>query len=249
VPPWGGVGSAQNPYFLKLLRLSFAKTEATDGPVDVQIYPENLSSARFMADLKNNATVDVVWTGTSLRREQDFLPIYISLLGELNDYRVLLIRRADQEKFTAIQSLADLGKFTAGAGADWPSADILRYNTLPVVVVNNINLLFPMLKAKRFDYISRNMLEAWPEAVAFEKDGLSVESTLLLHGGVPFYFFVHKDNKKLADRIDRGLKAAIADGSFNELLFGLPEFKRGSEEIKPGKRRLIELHKKLILPE
>jgi hypothetical protein len=159
----------------------------------------------------------------------------------LNEYRVLLIRKEDQEKFNAVHSLDDLRKLTAGTGADWPSTDILRNNHLPVITVGNASLLFSMLAAKRFDYMSRNLSEVWGEADAFERNGLVVESTLMLHGGVPFYFFVNKDNKKLAERLERGLKMAIADGSFDQLFFSTPGFKRGTDEIAFAKRRVLQL--------
>lgn len=243
VPHWAINGDQQNSYFYKLLTLAFAQTAASDGPVDLQVYPENLSSARLMADLKNNITVDVVWNGTSAEREHDFLPIYISLLGELNEHRLLLIRAEDQQKFSAIQTLDDLRKFIVGSGADWPSTKVLRNNDIPVVAVNNGGLLYTMLKAKRFDYMSRNMFEVWDEEKIYAKEGLAIEKTLLLQGGVPFYFFVNKRNVKLAERIERGLKMAIADGSFAKLFFSFPDFKRGHEEILSGKRRVLLLTK------
>jgi hypothetical protein len=136
-----------------------------------------------------------------------------------------------------------LRKYTAGSGSDWTSTEILKNNNLPVVVVNRSTVLFSMLKAKRFDYISRNMFEAWEEEELFRGDGFVIERALLLHSGVPYYFFVSKNNTALAERIERGLKLAIADGSFDDLFFSTQGFKRGSEEIKAGKRRLIELNK------
>jgi hypothetical protein len=240
IPPWGT--NAQNMYFPKLLMLAFEKTKATDGAVEIQVYPGGLSSARFIADLKNKNTVDVIWDGTNAQREQELLPIYISLLKNLNEYRLLLIRKDDQKKFNAIASLDDLRKMKAGSGTDWPSTEILRSNGLPVLTVGNASLLFSMLQAKRFDYMSRNLSEIWGEADAFEKNGLAIENTLILRGGVPFYFFVNKDNTKLAERIERGLKIAIADGSFDQLFFSTPGFKRGADEIALARRRVLQLN-------
>lgn len=243
IPPWGVGADTEDTYFQKLLTLVLAKTEATDGPALLKTFPERFSSIRFMADLKNNVTLDLLWYATSKQREEDLLPIRISLVKELNEYRVLLIRREDQAKFANIQTLKGLQAFTAGAGADWPSADILRKNGMPVTTVNNISLLFPMLKAKRFDYISRNIFEVWAEVKTFEKDDLVIENTLLFHGGVPIYFFVNKNNKKLADRIERGLKIAIADGSFDELFLSSPEFVQGNNMLLDKQRKVLILNK------
>jgi hypothetical protein len=243
VPPWGFTPSNHDTYFAKLLSLAFVKTAATDGHAIVETSSKTLSNARVMADLKNGITFEVAWNGINAQRERDLLPIRIPLLKELSEYRVLMIRKEDQQKFSSVRSLEELRSFTAGSGTDWTSTEILKENGLPVVVVNRSSVLFSMLKAKRFDYISRNMFEAWEEETFYQKDGLVIENTLLLHSGVPYYFFVNKNNKALADRIERGLKIAIADGSFDDLFFSTPGFKRGSEEIKAGKRRLIELTK------
>lgn len=240
VPSWGA--DQHNSYFLRLLTLALDKTRAEDGPVVIQVFSQNLSSARFMAELKNKRTIDVIWNGTSSQRERELLPVRFSLLKELNESRVLLIRKEDQGKFEQVHSLADLRRFTAGAGADWPSADILRYNDMPVITVTNTNLLFPMLRAKRFDYMSRNLSEAWAEAQVFEKEGLVIERSLLLRGGVPFYFFVHKDNRALATRIERGLQRAQADGSFDALFMGEPGFRQGMEILGDGNRRVLQLN-------
>lgn len=245
VPPWGNDTGSQNAYFIKLLRLAFSKTESTDGAVVIQSYSENLTGSRFVADLKNNKTVDVIWHGTNLQREHDLIAIPISLTKELNEYRLLLIRREDQDKFRKIKSIADLRKFTAGTATDWPSRNILLHNDLPVIAVAHTSLLFTMLKMKRFDYMSRNMFEIWAEAERYEKDGLVVETDLLLHGGVPFYFFVSKANPKLAERIERGLRIVIADGEFEKLFLSEEGFKRGTVELNKHDRRLLELDTKI----
>ena len=241
IPPWGVGANLNNTYFIRVLNLVFAKTEASDGPVEIKTSAEKFSTMRFMSDLKNGVTLDLVWYATSKQREQDLLPIKISLTKDLNEYRVLLIRKEDQEKFHQVKSLNDLRKFTAGAGADWPSGDILRNNGMPVVTVNNISLLFPMLKAKRFDYISRSVFEVLDEQKAFEKDGLEIEKGLLLRGGVPIYFFVNKNNLPLADRIRRGLEAAIADGSLNQIAANAEEFKWGEAQLANPDRRVLPL--------
>lgn len=248
IPPWSHEADSQNAYFVKLLRLAFAKTESTDGAVVIESYPENLTGARFVADLKNNKTIDVIWHGTNLQREQDLLAIPIPLTQTLNEYRLLLIRKEDQEKFSRVKSIDDLRKFTAGVGADWPSRTILSSNGLPVVTVANTSLLFTMLKMKRFDYMSRNMFEVWSEAERYAKDDLVVEKTLLLHGGVPFYFFVSRANPKLAERIERGLRIAIADGDFEKLFWSEEQFKRGALELAQNKRQLLELDTQILVP-
>lgn len=245
IPPWGVNGDKQSEYFPKLLALAFEKTAATDGAIDIKTYPEALSGTRSVVELKHKNSIQVAWYGATLERMRELLPIKISLLKELGEYRVLLIREEDQVRFSQVQTLDDLRQFTTGASAYWSITSLLRDNNLPVKTVNDFGLLFPMLKAGRFDYISRNIIEVWAEAKALEKDGLVVKQELLLKGGAPLYFFVNKNNTLLADRIERGLNLALADGSFDELLGATPGFAEAAQEIKSNHRRVFNLYAKV----
>jgi len=78
-----------------------------------------------------------------------------------------------------------------------------------------------MLKLKRFDYFPRGINEAWNE---IDKKGvnypeLMVEERTALYYPYPVYYFVNKENRELAARIEKGLKIALADGSFKDLFF------------------------------
>jgi hypothetical protein len=129
----------------------------------------------------------------------------------------------------------------AGAGVNWPSTDVLRANGLPVTTSIAYEYLFPMLQAKRFDYMPRGIYEAWYEQRIHAGAGLVIDEHLLLHYRLPFYFFVSRDNPALGQRIERGLRAAIADGSFARLFNSVPAFKRSEAVIRSGKRRVFEL--------
>ena len=55
-----------------------------------------------------------------------------------------------------------------------------------------------------------------------------------------YFFFVHRDNQKLHDLIESGLKKAYADGSYKNLFLNHPEF-AGLKDLKLEKRRVILL--------
>ncbi|MGM9480081.1 substrate-binding periplasmic protein [Roseateles sp. NT4] len=226
-------------YFPQLLRLALEKTRASDGPFEIQHYDEAMSGPRQFAELKNNGALNLIWDGTDAKREAELLPVRISLLRELNDYRVFLIRKGDQGRFRAVRTLADLRQLAAGAGDGWPSTAVLRANGLPVVTSISYEQLFAMLSGKRFDYMPRGVYEAWFEQS--QHSGLAIENSLFLHYRVPFYFFVSRKNPTLADRVERGLRAAMADGSFDSLFHSIPSFRRSLDEIHAGRRRVIEL--------
>ena len=228
----------QVTYFHLLLRLALEKTE---GPFSIEFYPHELTSPRRALELKRNGVINIMWDGTNVQRERELLPIRVSLVRDLNDYRVFMIRKEDEARFRDVHTMDELRKLTAGAGANWPSVDVLRHNGLKVETAVNYSSLFPMLKAKRFDYMPRGVHEAWAEEQQFGKDGLMVEPTIFLHYRVPFYFFVSRDNKAMAERVERGLRLALADGSFDKLLNGYPAFRRALSEIAARKRKVFEL--------
>jgi hypothetical protein len=228
-------------YFPRLLRLALDKTVASDGPYELAYYGNELTSLRRNIELKNNGVINVMWDGANRQREAELLPVRISLLKELNDYRVFLIRSGDAPRFAAVRTLDDLRKLTAGAGANWPSADVLRFNGLPVETSGGYEYLFPMLRVKRFDYMPRGVQEAWAEMDLHQGEGLQVESSIFLHYRVPFYFFVSRSRPELAARIERGLRMAQKDGSFERLFNSIPAFQRGMAEITAHKRRVFEL--------
>ncbi len=228
-------------YFPRLLRLALEKT-ADEGPFEIVQITQNLTSPRQATELRNNGIINLMWDGTNQQREAELWPVRVSLLGHLNDYRVFLIRAEDGERFKEIRTLDQLRQLKAGAGVNWPSTDILRANQLPVVTSIAYEYLFPMLRAKRFDYMPRGVYEAVHEQRANAKENLAIEQTIFLHYTVPFYFFVSREHAALGQRVERGLRIALKDGSFDKLFNSIPAFRQAQADIDSHRRRVFELH-------
>ncbi len=228
-------------YFPKLLRLALEKTEATDGPFEIATIDQHLTSPRQVIEIKKNGIINLMWDGSNKQRETELWPVRISLLRHLNDYRVFLIREEDKATFRQVKTIEQLRRLKAGAGVNWPSTDILRHNELPVVTSIAYEYLFPMLRARRFDYMPRGVYEVWHEIQVNQHEQFAIEETIFLHYPVPFYFFVSRENKALGERVERGLKIAMRDGSFDKLFNSIPAFQRAEAEINARKRRVFEL--------
>lgn len=227
-------------YFPRLLRLALDKTRA-EGPFEIVEIDQYLTSPRQATEIRTNGIINLMWDGSNRQRETEMYPVRVSLLGQLNDFRVFLIRAGDQQRFSAIRSLEQLRALKAGAGVNWPSTEVLRANELPVITSIAYEYLFPMLRAKRFDYLPRGVHEAASEQRVRSTDNLAVEQTIFLHYHVPFYFFVSHENAALGQRIERGLQLAIKDGSFDKLFNSIPAFRAAQSEIDARKRRIFEL--------
>lgn len=232
--------AAHSVYFPRLLRLALEKTRA-EGPFEIVEIAQALTSPRQTTEIKINGFINLMWDGSNRQRETELYPVRVSLLRHLNDYRVFLIRAEDQERFAAVHTLQQLRALKAGAGVNWPSTEVLRANDLPVVTAIAYEFLFPMLRVKRFDYMPRGVYEAFNEQQVRSAENLAVERTIFLHYHVPFYFFVSHENAALGQRVERGLKMAIKDGSFDKLFNSIPAFRQAQAEIDAGKRRIFEL--------
>ncbi|MDE1463844.1 hypothetical protein [Spartinivicinus poritis] len=207
-------------YRIQLLELALGKTEAEYGPF--QLYPVQklVTQARGLSLLEKNIGVDVAFLPTSVEREQRLLPIKIPILRGILGYRVLLVHEDLQPRFNKVTSLDQLKKgFVGGFGAHWADMAILQANGLKVVGITQYENLFKMLSYKRFDYFPRGINVAWKE-VELKGDlykGIKVEETLALYYPYLVYFFVSRSRPAIAARIEKGLKLALADGSFERL--------------------------------
>lgn len=177
-----------------------------------------MSQARVVRELADaSGRIDVVWTMTSIEREAQMLPVRVPVDRGLIGCRVALVRPADVDRWRALRSLAQLAGYVAGQGQDWPDTAILRANGLPVQAVSRYEALFDMLRLGRIDYFPRAVFELDDEMASPLGRGLAIEPHLLLRYPAASYLFVRPDRPRLAAELERGLQAAVADGSLARL--------------------------------
>ena len=234
-------------YKYQLLDLILSKTEESDGPYRIESLPTAGQSR--MVELIDSGIYTAYITMTSKAREEMLLPIRIPVYKGMYGYRVFLIRKGDQERFDAIKSEAELKQVWAGQGRDWPDFDILTHNGYKVIGSLSWLTLYGMLTEKRFDYFPRGIHEPWKEIVANPDKELEVEKRFMLHYPAPGYIFVSKDNKKLAERLERGFRLAIEDGSFDRLFYNHPDVSHVLEQANVKERTIFELENPLLSPQ
>lgn len=206
----------QMAYVADLIRLALSKVG--DAP-EVRLIPLEMQQSRSMAELvAGRAEFDLMWSMTTAARERSGLrvirfPIDRGLLG----WRLLLVKAQNLERWGRVKSLSELKQFIAGQGHDWPDVDILKANGLPVVTSHNYDSLFRMLKVGRFDYLPRSILEVDAELADGRHPELRVVPDLMLRYLAAAYLFVSPSEGSLANDLDRGLRQAAIDGSFQAL--------------------------------
>lgn len=201
-------------YPIKLLDLALRKSG-----IDYTLRSAGLPmlQGRALKQLAAGVDVNVAWSMTSNAREAELTPIRIPIDKGLLGWRIFLIDKKNAAKFARVKTLADLQSFEAGQGHDWPDTEILRANGLRVQGYPVFDSLFTMLQLGRFDYFPRSIMEIWGEQKAHPGMNLVVEQTVILHYPTAYYFFVNQKDTALARAIEKGLKAAIKDGSFDTL--------------------------------
>lgn len=205
--------SVDQRYQLQLLREAL---QASGEPFVLQASGQDMVQSRVLKEIAAGQ-VDVYWSMTSAAREQQLLPVRIPLDKGLNGWRLLLIRQGEQARFQHIQVLSQLKKLTFIQGHDWPDTTILQHNGLAVLTSAHPPQLFDMLEKKRGDAFPRAVFEAYADALR-QPAQFAVEPKLVLVYPSAVYFFVNRDNQRLASAIERGLRQLIASGRF-ELLF------------------------------
>jgi len=214
--PWTGHPEAiKKDYYLALLKLALEKSEKKFGAYELVKFDIPINQFRAIHFLESKNNVDLLWTMTSIDREERLLAIRIPLVKGVMGCRIFLIRKGEQYRFDLIKDVAGLKTLYAGQGRNWPDSSILKYNGFNVIDGSEYSGLFSMLKLHRFDYFPRGVHEPWQEQIMF--NDLIVEKKLLLQYPSPFFFFVNKSNERLAKRIEFGLEQAIEDGSFEHL--------------------------------
>lgn len=237
-------GGIEN-YAKGLLTLALSKVPGKTYTLDPSI--TNTSEERIVTMLMEN-DLEVVWYATTNDLEERLLPIRICIYRGLLGYRVLMMKTGSQRKFDGIKTLNDLKRVSLGQGRFWADTNILTANNLNVVKVMKYDSLFNMLDGDRFDGFPRGIHEPWAEIKRNPKLALDVEQNILLSYVNPFYFFVNKSNTALAKDIEQGMRAAIADGSFEQYFFSDPTVKDALEKTNLKNRTLIHLENPTLPP-
>jgi hypothetical protein len=229
---------ASSRFYEEALRLALAKTTRESGPVEFDYHPDAVKRERARLLVKQGV-LDILWSSSNREREEQLIAVKFNLMRGVNEYRLLLIRAADQPKFDQVKTAEDLQKFKIGSGTHWSDTEVYRFNRLPLVTTYSYPPMFRMLNLKRFDYMTRSLHEIDADMDTYAKLGLAIEKNLVIHYPQPIYFFVN--DSQLAARIKQGLELAQQDGSLDDLFFSIPHFKKAWDQLQHLDRHRIEL--------
>lgn len=223
-PPPEIAGDNRHTYYWELLDAALRATRRSHGDYLIASHPLPMSFQRAAAELEagDRERINIIARATNLELESRLLAIPLPLDKGLLGYRMFLITGDTQKRLDAeVRSLKDLKQFSIGQGSAWTDARILAENDFRLVLTENYENLFQMVGAQRFDLFSRGISEIEPEWRAHKDQipGLMIEKHLILAYPMPRYFFVPRtgEGRKMADRIEAGLRVIAKNGEFNRL--------------------------------
>ncbi len=231
-------------YYQVLLRQSLDVTEAEYGKVELKAYEaggSEITEARGMALLQQKR-IQIVFVPTNEKREESFRAVPFPLDQGLLGLRLLLIKEENQKRFDLLRNETELReKMLGGFNTNWSDYDIYQHNGFKVLPATKYETLFKMLESGRFDYFSRGLIEIWSELENFKSQypDLRIENRFAFYYNMPVYFFVHKDDEQLAERIEIGLKRLQAGGAFSRLF--LSYYGEQIAHAKLDQRQIITL--------
>lgn len=231
--------------YIEILKTALDKTVPEYGAYVMHTAEIKMNETRFLAEAHLGKRVNVVWSATSDEKEKQLLPIRIPLSKGLLGYRIALIRAAQQKKLDSVHNLDDLRQLKFGLGPGWGDVSVYKAAGLPVLIAEYEDL-FKMLSFGRFDLFSRGVNEIFSEYQAQKGNlpNLAIEQHLLLYYPYPFYLFVSPQTPALAERIERGMRIMLDDGSFDAIFRKHNRVAIQQADMKH--RRIINISNKLL---
>ena len=228
---------------LTLLQLIFEHIQNGE-KYDLRQTPIAMPRGRALMLLQRNVVVDIFWSQTSVEREDKLLPVRFPIYKGMMGWRVLLIKKGNQNTFNGVQTIKSIRQLIAIQAHDWADYQILEANGLRVQGATSYEELFSLVGRGRADYFPRSVVEVMSEQPYIDKYKLQVEESLILKYPAPMYFFVNKDNLELAKDIEIGLQRAVDNGSYDLLFTSI--YEQTLQTLNVDKRNVIELTNPLL---
>ncbi len=241
--------TASDTRFNDLIEILDAALKATSlefEPYRLVPSKEGMNEARYLAELKRGVdVVNVVWSSTSVEKETDLLPIRIPLRKGILGYRIALIAKDKQALIDQVKTLDDLKKLTIGQGLGWGDVQLYESNGLSVNTAQYDNL-FKMAAAGRFDLFPRGISEVFNEFDIYspKAPNLAIEKKLLLYYPWPYYFFFHKSDVRLKERVEAGIRKMMGNGTFDAIFNKYNAAAIEKAEFK--RRRVIKINNNML---
>lgn len=235
--------SISEDYYLTIIDTALKSTESAYGPYQLIFTQQQLSTERKhdLLVLGDKVNVDrLVGFPTQRGAREGLIRIDVPVLNGFMGYRILLIRKKDQPRFSNIKTVEELRKMRMGFGKGW-EGHVYKYNGFSVAEPLNMTMLLKMLAGKRYSFVPLSVVEIddYYEIDGKPVNNLAPEQTLLIYMPLPVYFYVSPEQPILADRLTLGLRYLQENGQL-DAIFKM-HFGERLKRLRLSERTLIEL--------
>jgi len=153
--------SISEEYYLAVIESALKVTEATYGPYQLVFTQQQLSSERKHDLLVDGEKVNVdrlVGFPSQKGPRKGLIRVEVPLLNGVMGYRILLIRKEDQVRFSSIGTLDELRKLPMGFGKGW-EGHVYKFNGFSVAEPLNMTMLLKMLAGRRYHFVPLSVIE------------------------------------------------------------------------------------------
>lgn len=211
-------------------------------PYTLALHPVVVNDERARAMLRRGE-VNVADFGSGAEFEKTFNAVYFPIDRGLLGYRLSLIHNSLETEFSRVVNLTQLRRFRAGQGLGWSNNAVMQAAGISVVTGPTLESLFPMLEAKRFDFLPLGLSEVYgfSEQYGDFAPSMVIDPHVLLIYRFARLFYLRPDCTELHAMILSGLKRAFADGAFQKLLHSDPSVRRALARAKLAQRTTITI--------
>lgn len=218
----GGWTPLIKEYQKELLGAIFDKTESEFGAYELHYVSEVMTDKRIVEELGRGHHIHfgfyTIFDGRE-KKEDNYVSIPFPIMQGLLGLRKIVVRKADDKKFSQIKSISDFRAINFGQVSRWPDNKVYLHAQLRVAGGQSFSNLFPMLVAKRFDAIPLSVVEI---DAALEKQEstmkeLVVNNDIYIYYPIPVHLSVTKNHPNLLPRIVKGIAEIERTGEFNKI--------------------------------
>jgi hypothetical protein len=212
--------AAHRVYADRLLALALSLSSDRYGPYRLEQQRRESVIRRQLLELEPGGPLSVAVAMPTPEWLAQALPVRVPIMKGLSSFRFFLGTRSNQPLYDKVGRLSDLKRLSIGQGPGWSTARILEDNGFRITYGGAYPTLIPMLHAGRFQLLMRSVFEVGPELRAHQPahPDLRIVEDFAVFTYMPMYFFVARDQPRLAERIEYGLRQAHASGKL-DLLF------------------------------
>lgn len=229
--------SPQTLYFVHVLDLACKASEKKFGTCRIEPVELPMLQERQLKSV-NKGLLDIMWTATTDEREQTALAIKFPLLAGLLGYRVAVFNQSVKTEFEFNSTLNQIKKLKLVQGHDWPDTVILKRHGFNVLETTWYDFLYRDTSKGVYDYTLRGVFEVLPEFQKYKQPNLQLDNNHLIVYPFNIYFFVAKNNTKLAQRIEFGLNELNKDNQYLDVLLRYPSHQHSIQKLNLTERKI-----------